>query len=385
MTSTATTSRNDIASGMRRPAYRSRRGDARHSIRSYVIGLALAAALTVASFASRPTQLIWAPAIPVALVVLAIAQMGVHLVFFLHITTAPDNTNNVAGAGLRRFIVLLIFAGSLWIMAHLDARMMPMSGIRRDPMRRPGSARFPYSDKWRRMTGNGARPSGLMPRRGGVYPEILLGRNAAELQPPLPKPARRRSVVGLNRYLRTKDRDGFRISRTTPSSATARRPRWLAATARSTGSAGRASTPAPALRRCSAGPTWPLADRAGRAGSASVTRRYRRDTLILETTFETADGAVTLIDFMPPRGRPPDLVRLVRASAGRVAMRTELVLRFDYGSLVPWVTRLDDGDAAGDRRPRHGRPAHPGAAARRGSDDGRRIRRRRRARPCRSL
>ncbi|HEU4629124.1 MAG TPA: glycoside hydrolase family 15 protein [Gemmatimonadaceae bacterium] len=76
---------------------------------------------------------------------------------------------------------------------------------------------------------------------------------------------------------------------------------------------------------------------------ARTTRRYRDDTLILETEFETADGAVTLIDFMPPRSRESDLVRMVVGRRGTVAMRTELVLRFDYGSIVPWVTRFDGG------------------------------------------
>jgi GH15 family glucan-1,4-alpha-glucosidase len=77
--------------------------------------------------------------------------------------------------------------------------------------------------------------------------------------------------------------------------------------------------------------------------SAQVTRRYRPNTLILETVMETADGVVTLVDFMPPRGRNSDVVRLVRGDRGRVAMRTELVLRFDYGRTVPWVSRLEDG------------------------------------------
>jgi GH15 family glucan-1,4-alpha-glucosidase len=76
---------------------------------------------------------------------------------------------------------------------------------------------------------------------------------------------------------------------------------------------------------------------------ARASRHYRGDTLILETDIETADGAVTLVEFMPPRGRASDLVRLVFGKRGTVAMRTELVVRFDYGSLVPWVTRLDEG------------------------------------------
>jgi GH15 family glucan-1,4-alpha-glucosidase len=76
---------------------------------------------------------------------------------------------------------------------------------------------------------------------------------------------------------------------------------------------------------------------------ARVQRRYRGHTLILETTIETADGTATVIDFMPPRGRNSDVVRIVRGDRGRVRMRTELILRFDYGRSVPWVNRLPDG------------------------------------------
>jgi GH15 family glucan-1,4-alpha-glucosidase len=75
---------------------------------------------------------------------------------------------------------------------------------------------------------------------------------------------------------------------------------------------------------------------------ARVTRRYRPDTLILETVFATADGTVTLVDFMPLRGRNSHVVRLVVGERGRVPMCTELVLRFGYGAIVPWVTRLED-------------------------------------------
>ena len=74
-----------------------------------------------------------------------------------------------------------------------------------------------------------------------------------------------------------------------------------------------------------------------------VSRRYRPGTLILETEFETADGVVVLIDFMPPRSREPDLVRMVRGVRGRVKMRTELIVRFDYGSIVPWVRKTATG------------------------------------------
>ena len=75
----------------------------------------------------------------------------------------------------------------------------------------------------------------------------------------------------------------------------------------------------------------------------AIRRAYRKDTLILETTFECADGEVTLIDFMPPRGSASDIVRLVRCNSGVVAMTMELVLRFSSGSNIPWVQRLDDG------------------------------------------
>jgi cytochrome o ubiquinol oxidase operon protein cyoD len=95
----------------------------------YVVGLALAVLLTATSFYIAGTDLVWAPSIPVALVVLAIAQMGVHLVFFLHITTGPDNTNNVMALAFGVLIVVLVIGGSLWIMANLNHNMMPMDQI----------------------------------------------------------------------------------------------------------------------------------------------------------------------------------------------------------------------------------------------------------------
>jgi GH15 family glucan-1,4-alpha-glucosidase len=76
---------------------------------------------------------------------------------------------------------------------------------------------------------------------------------------------------------------------------------------------------------------------------ARVSRRYRPNTLILETQVETVSGAVTVIDFMPPRGNISDLIRIVRGDRGTVRMRTELILRFDYGRTVPWVSHLPDG------------------------------------------
>ena len=95
----------------------------------YLVGLVLATVLTVASFTVAGSQIVWGPALPVALIVLAIAQMGVHLVFFLHITTAPDNTNNALALAFGVLIVLLLIGGSLWIMANLNHNMMPLSQI----------------------------------------------------------------------------------------------------------------------------------------------------------------------------------------------------------------------------------------------------------------
>jgi cytochrome o ubiquinol oxidase operon protein cyoD len=95
----------------------------------YLTGLGLAVLLTATSFFVAGTNLVWEPSIPVALVVLAIAQMGVHLVFFLHITTGPDNTNNVLALAFGVLIVLLVMAGSLWIMTNLNHNMMPMDQI----------------------------------------------------------------------------------------------------------------------------------------------------------------------------------------------------------------------------------------------------------------
>ena len=77
--------------------------------------------------------------------------------------------------------------------------------------------------------------------------------------------------------------------------------------------------------------------------AARLARHYRDNTLILETDIETRDGAATVVDFMPLRGDTSDIIRLVRGRRGQVALRSELVLRFDYGSLVPWVRQHDDG------------------------------------------
>jgi GH15 family glucan-1,4-alpha-glucosidase len=84
---------------------------------------------------------------------------------------------------------------------------------------------------------------------------------------------------------------------------------------------------------------WLLAPR----NPTRVTRAYRDGTLLLDTTFETAEGAVVVTDLMPMRDKVPHIVRVVRGLRGKVAMRTELVLRFDYGSIVPWVKKDGNG------------------------------------------
>lgn len=93
-------------------------------VHSYLIGLGFAVALTITSFVVATAPVIWAPAIPVALIVLAIAQMGIHLVFFLHVTTGPDNTNNILALAFGVMIVALVVLGSIWIMNHLAHNMM---------------------------------------------------------------------------------------------------------------------------------------------------------------------------------------------------------------------------------------------------------------------
>jgi cytochrome o ubiquinol oxidase operon protein cyoD len=92
---------------------------------SYVVGLALALLLTGLSFWVASTGVLWGPGVATGLVVLAIAQMGVHLVFFLHITSGPDNTNNVLALAFGVLIVFLVMVGTIWIMAHMNANMAP--------------------------------------------------------------------------------------------------------------------------------------------------------------------------------------------------------------------------------------------------------------------
>ena len=101
-------------------------GEPEASYLSYTIGLGLAILATIASFVVAQTNLLWAPGIPVGLVVLAFAQIGVHLVFFLHLGSGPDSTNNILALAFGVLIVFLVIAGSVWIIANLNSNMMPM-------------------------------------------------------------------------------------------------------------------------------------------------------------------------------------------------------------------------------------------------------------------
>ena len=100
--------------------------EATANILSYTTGFGLAVLLTIASFIVSQTNLLWAPGVAVGLVVLAFAQIGVHLVFFLHIGTGPDHTNNIVALAFGLLIVFLVIGGSTFIIANLNANMMPM-------------------------------------------------------------------------------------------------------------------------------------------------------------------------------------------------------------------------------------------------------------------
>lgn len=102
----------------------------------YTVGLLLAITLTATSFWAANTSLLWAPGVPLGLAVLAIAQIGVHLVFFLHITTGRDNTNNALALAFGMLIVILVIGGSLLIMTNLNANMMPSADMMNLQMQR---------------------------------------------------------------------------------------------------------------------------------------------------------------------------------------------------------------------------------------------------------
>jgi len=93
---------------------------------SYTAGLGLAILLTIMSFVVSQTNLLWPPGIPMGLIVLAFAQIGVHLVFFLHLGSGPESTNNILALAFGVLIVFLVIAGSIWIIANLSWNMMDM-------------------------------------------------------------------------------------------------------------------------------------------------------------------------------------------------------------------------------------------------------------------
>lgn len=98
----------------------------RGGVRAYLAGLGFAIVLTLASFWVAGTHTVWGPVVPVLLAALAIGQMGVHVVFFFHISSGPDDTNNFLALAFGIFVVGLVVFGSMLIMANLNANMMPM-------------------------------------------------------------------------------------------------------------------------------------------------------------------------------------------------------------------------------------------------------------------
>ncbi|OAS24759.1 hypothetical protein A5481_12890 [Methylobacterium platani] len=126
------------ASGDAAPGDHGRSGVA-DQVRTYLVGLLLAALLTAGSFWLSATHLVYGPAVDVALVVFAVAQIGVHLVFFLHLTTAPDHINNALALAFGILVVVLLIGGTLWIMGHMNANMMPTGGTMPTAPMTPGS------------------------------------------------------------------------------------------------------------------------------------------------------------------------------------------------------------------------------------------------------
>ncbi|MFT7773605.1 cytochrome o ubiquinol oxidase subunit IV [Roseateles sp.] len=99
-------------------------------IRVYLVGFVLATLLTMVSFYIARSELVWTPSIPVALGVLAVSQIGVHLVFFLHLTSGPDNKNNLLALAFGLLVVMLLIFGTLWVMGHMNhAHVVPMERL----------------------------------------------------------------------------------------------------------------------------------------------------------------------------------------------------------------------------------------------------------------
>ena len=108
-----------------------RKQEAAGGLQSYLLGFGLAIILTLASFGAAVTHLVWPPGLAVLLAVLAIAQMGVHLVFFLHVSSSPDSANTVLALAFGIFVVGLVVFGSMIIMANLNIHMLPMDQLMR--------------------------------------------------------------------------------------------------------------------------------------------------------------------------------------------------------------------------------------------------------------
>jgi cytochrome o ubiquinol oxidase operon protein cyoD len=103
----------------------------RPTVQSYWVGLGLAILLTIASFAVATTHGVWAPSLSVLLAVVAIAQMGVHLVFFLHVSSSPDSTNTILALAFGIFVVALVVFGTMIIMANLETHAVSMEELMR--------------------------------------------------------------------------------------------------------------------------------------------------------------------------------------------------------------------------------------------------------------
>src|SRR5208283_3363079 len=108
-------------------------------VQGYLIGLVLSALLTALAFFFTGSDWLWGPSIPVALSVLAVAQIGVHLAFFLHLTTAPDSVNNSLALAFGTLIVGLVIGGTLWIMYHMNLNMPPMTQMATPAITKAGS------------------------------------------------------------------------------------------------------------------------------------------------------------------------------------------------------------------------------------------------------
>jgi cytochrome o ubiquinol oxidase operon protein cyoD len=103
--------------------------EAHTSLQGYLLGFGLAILLTLASFGAAMTHAVWAPGLAILLAVLAIAQMGVHLVFFLHVSSSPDSANTILALAFGIFVVGLVVFGSIIIMANLNTHMLPMEDL----------------------------------------------------------------------------------------------------------------------------------------------------------------------------------------------------------------------------------------------------------------